>query len=212
VTRREGRLLQLGPAFQLVADDATVPADLLGPTARDVTVAVTATEHEADAFTVPDPRVRAMSWADVRTALRPLLGESTDDRLAQQTRRDPDATAARVAADLVTAHYFHDDLEPLVHVSGLRAFRSTTTASHGIHRGAPCARRTASICRSYSTTSTPGVTARSCAVRAGTSSRNGGGRWRPCDVSCSSEEGLRETPSPTATTRQGDPPGRPTTT
>ena len=114
VFRREGRPLQLGPAFQLVADDVTVPADLLTPTASDVTVAVTATEHEADAFTVPDPRVRAMPLADVRTALRLVLGESTDERVAEQSQRDAGATPARLASDLVTAHYFHDDLEPLV--------------------------------------------------------------------------------------------------
>jgi para-nitrobenzyl esterase len=110
VSRREARPLHLGPPFQLVADDVVVPTDLLAPRGHAVPVVLTATEHEADAFTVPDPRVRAMTAADVRAALHPLFGESTDDRLAKQ---DPDAGPARVASDLVTAHYFHDDLEPL---------------------------------------------------------------------------------------------------
>ena len=113
-----GAHFQLGPAFQLVADDVTVPADLLTPTASDVTVAVTATEHEADAFTVPDPRVRAMPLADVRTALRLVLGESTDERVAEQSQRDAGATPARLASDLVTRSA-RGILEPLVqHIRG----------------------------------------------------------------------------------------------
>ncbi len=107
------RPLQLGPAFQLVADDDLVPADLLdpGPTGREVVL--TATAHEADAFTVPDPRIQAMDRAAVEAALRPLLGDATGDRYAAHSRRHPSSAPSRIAADLTTDHFFHRDLEPL---------------------------------------------------------------------------------------------------
>ncbi len=182
VSRREEGPLQLGPAFQLVADDVTVPADLPISTASDATVAMTATEHEADAFTVPDPRLRAMTLADARTALRP--GARRVDRRGawpSSSRLDGGATPARLASDLVTAHYFHDDPQaarPASPASG--PCRLAPTASRGIRRGAPSGSPTASTCRSPSTPSTHGATARCCAGWASTSSWSGRAPCGPC--------------------------------
>jgi para-nitrobenzyl esterase len=119
VSRDQARPFQLGPVFQLVADDDLVPADLLSPGPAGREVVLTSTAHEADAFTVPDPRVQAMDRAAVEAALRPLLGDATGDRYTAHSRRHPSSGPPRIGGDLTTEHFFHRDLEPLA--TALRA-------------------------------------------------------------------------------------------
>lgn len=114
LNRQLAQPLQLGPAFQLVADDTTVPTDLLAAPAQTGTpVLLGSTRHEADAFCVPNPSVQAMTHETARDALRPLFGEDTARRYAERRAGDPDAGPARIAADLTGDYFFQQDLEPL---------------------------------------------------------------------------------------------------
>jgi para-nitrobenzyl esterase len=132
VSRQLAVPLQIGPAYQLVADGVVMPPDLLvaPAAAAGVDVLIGATDHEGDAFCVPNPQVQAMTRADVEAALVPLLGDGTTALYEQRRADDPDAPPSRVAADLVTHHYFHRDIEPLT--STLRDNgNATTTYSFG---------------------------------------------------------------------------------
>lgn len=115
VTGQLAKPLQIGPAFQLVGDGLAVPPDLLvaPPAASGVAVLIGATDHEGDAFCVPNPQVQAMQRADVEAALLPLLGDGTMASYDERAAGDPTATPPRIAADLVTHHFFRRDLEPV---------------------------------------------------------------------------------------------------
>jgi para-nitrobenzyl esterase len=112
VARGLARPFQLGPAFQLVAGGG-VPAELREPDVTGIEVVLTTTEHEADAFTWPDPRVRAMGPDEASDALRPLLGDTAAEQHHEHAAQHLELTAGQVASDLTTRHFFHRDLEPL---------------------------------------------------------------------------------------------------
>jgi para-nitrobenzyl esterase len=111
VERRLARPFQLGPAFQLVAD-GFLPGQLLTPRASSIEVTFTATENEADAFTVPDPRVQAMERPDIESALRALLDDPAS-AYAEHAHRHPALAPPQIASDLVTRHFFHQDMRLL---------------------------------------------------------------------------------------------------
>jgi para-nitrobenzyl esterase len=141
VERRVARPFQLGPAFQLVAD-GFLPGQLLAPPAGGLEVTLTATENEADAFTMPDPRVQAMGRVDIEAALRPLLDDPASS-YAEHARRHPGLTPPQIASDLVTRYFFHRDLGPLtVHLRSrgctVATRRFTWHPDGGLLRAAHC--------------------------------------------------------------------------
>lgn len=114
VNRQLAQPLQLGPAFQLVADDVVVPADLLtAPPQAGTAILLGSVQNEADAFCVADSRVQAMTHDAARDALWPLFGEGLARRYEEHLSAAPGASPARIATDLTSDYFFQRDLEPL---------------------------------------------------------------------------------------------------
>ncbi|WP_333769899.1 carboxylesterase/lipase family protein [Streptomyces sp. IBSBF 2435] len=109
LARAGGRLLDLSPPLQLVADGEWVQEDLTAAVAAAppaVDVLLGWNRDEVDAFYTPDPRLRQLTHEQVAGAARKVYGDAAAEAaIAAQLARHPEATPGQLASALTTEHF-----------------------------------------------------------------------------------------------------------